>query len=100
METSKRALSCIYKSIDSWNKNQKEEKFKILKSIDTEIFGENSILDSLGIIHFIVSIEDNIKEEFNIDISLANEKVISEDESPFKNVKLLNEYISSLIQAN
>ena len=58
------------------------------------------IPEKLGIIHFIVSIEDNIKEEFNIDISLANEKVISEDESPFKNVKLLNEYISSLIQAN
>ena len=100
MEFSERTLLCVYKAIDDWNKKQTEEKFRISKSLETEIFGENSILDSLGIIHFIASIEENVKEEFNMDITLADEKVINEDVSPFANVKLLNKYICSLIEQN
>ena len=100
MESSEKTLLCIYKSIDDWNKKQKEEKFRMSKTLETEIFGENSILDSLGIIHFIASVEENIKEVFNIDIALADEKAISEDVSPFTNVKLLSKYICSLIEQN
>lgn len=97
MSKSKTCLDCIYLAIDEWNQRQKEEKFKIPKSLDTVIYGEDSILDSLGIIHFIVSIEENIKEIFNIDIVLADEKILNQNESPFQSVQTLNEYISLLI---
>ena len=97
MSKSKTSLDCIYLAIDQWNLRQKEEKFKIPKSLDTVIYGEDSILDSLGIIHFIVSIEENIKEIFNKDIILADEKILNQNESPFQSVQSLNEYISSLI---
>lgn len=97
MSKSKTSLDCIYLAIDQWNLRQKEEKFKILKSLDTVVYGEDSILDSLGIIHFIVSIEENIKEIFNKDITLADEKILNQNESPFQSVQTLNEYISSLI---
>ena len=97
MSKSKTCLDCIYLAIDEWNQRQKEEKFKIPKSLDTVIYGEDSILDSLGIIHFIVSIEENIKEIFNKDIILADEKILNQNESPFQSVQSLNEYISSLI---
>ena len=97
MSKSKTCLDCIYLAIDEWNQRQKEEKFKIPKSLDTVIYGEDSILDSLGIIHFIVSIEENIKEIFNIDIVLADEKILNPNESPFQSVQTLNEYISLLI---
>lgn len=88
---------CIYNSIDEWNKNSKEDT-KLAKSEDTVLMGENSKLDSLGIVNFIVSVEENIEDEFDQSILLADEKAMSSEESPFANIKSLTVYISNLLE--
>ena len=60
--------------------------------------GENSKLDSLGIVNFIVSVEENIEDEFDQSILLADEKAMSSEESPFSNVNSLSNYVASLLE--
>lgn len=64
----------------------------------TKLFGENGVLDSVGIVFLITEIEEHISDEFNIDVTLANEKAMSQVTSPFRNVETLAKYVSQLIE--
>tara|TARA_X000000368_G_scaffold419094_2_gene422432 strand:+ start:2182 stop:2490 length:309 start_codon:yes stop_codon:yes gene_type:complete len=92
-----RIQKCIFNSIDEWNKKSKDE-YRLNKSDSTVLMGENSKLDSLGIVNFIVSVEENIEDEFDQSILLADEKAMSSEESPFSNVKSLSKYIADLLE--
>ena len=80
-----------------WNKKSKDD-YRLDKSDSTVLMGENSKLDSLGIVNFIVSVEENIEDEFDQSILLADEKAMSSEESPFSNVKSLSKYIADLLE--
>lgn len=84
----------IYETIDEINLLLSDE-MKLDKSLNTVIFGENGKLDSLGMVNFIVSLEDKIKENLGFEISLSDGKVISEKNSPLSTIKALSDYISS-----
>lgn len=92
-----RIQKCVFNSIDEWNKKSKDD-YRLDKSDSTVLMGENSKLDSLGIVNFIVSVEENIEDEFDQSILLADEKAMSSEESPFSNVKSLSKYIADLLE--
>tara|TARA_B100001093_G_C26704852_1_gene960740 strand:- start:22 stop:330 length:309 start_codon:yes stop_codon:yes gene_type:complete len=93
----KRIMKCIYDSIDEWNERSKAES-KLEKKDTTILMGENSKLDSLGIVNFIVTVEEKIEDEFDQSILLADEKAMSTKNSPFSNVVNLSKYISNLLE--
>lgn len=64
----------------------------------TKIFGGNGALDSLALVSFITDIEEQISNEFNQEIVLADEKAMSAKTSPFRNVESLTTYIESLLE--
>ena len=73
-----------------------QEKSVLIKAgEDTRLFGEN--LDSLGIVFLVTDLESAISEEFGIDLTLADERAMSQKTSPFRTVKLLTKYVSLLI---
>ena len=86
----------IYSSIDRVNKDL-SMKNKIKKYENSVIF-ENSKIDSMAFVNFIMSIEENIYNDFNISIDLANEELLMEKLSPFRTVKTLTDYIQILIK--
>ena len=92
-------LELIFASIDELNLDL-EESEKIAKTEDTNLFGSGDSLDSLALINLITIIEQKIEEETGNYISLADEKAMSLDESPFKTVATLKNYINSLINGN
>ena len=92
-------LELIFASIDELNLDL-EENEKIGKTEDTHLFGSGDSLDSLQLINLITIIEQKIEEEKGDYISLADEKAMSLDESPFKTVTTLKDYINSLINDN
>jgi len=89
-------LNCIYKAIDEMNE-ELEEGSKLEKSENAEIFGANSMLDSMGLVNLITIIEQIIEEETGNFISIADEKAMSMEVSPFRNVKVLKQYIETLV---
>lgn len=64
----------------------------------TKLYGEGGNLDSLALVSLVSDLEDSISDEFGVDLVLANEKTMSQKNSPFKDVKSLSEYISSQIE--
>lgn len=64
-----------------------------------KLFGGESLLDSLGLVSLIVSIEEAIEDQFNTSIILADEKAMSRRTSPFSKVSYLVDYILELINA-
>lgn len=92
-------IKLIFDSIDELNTDL-DEKARITKSEDTHLFGSGDSLDSLALINLITIIEQKIEEETGHYISLADEKAMSLDESPFKTVTTLKEYINTLLDDN
>ncbi len=62
---------------------------------DTLLFGEN--LDSIGIVFLVTDLESKISEKLNIDITLADERAMSQKTSPFRSIKTLAKYVQTLI---
>ena len=64
----------------------------------TVIFGKASHLDSLGLVNLIVSLEEAVNDEFNLEIILADERAMSLESSPFRTVSTLADYILLLLR--
>jgi acyl carrier protein len=79
-------------TIDEMNETQPEGQ-KLDKLPETNLFGAKGRLDSLGLVNFIVLLEHRIAEEFGVAITLADEKALSREKSPFLTVNSLTEYI-------
>ena len=62
------------------------------------IYGDNSQLDSLSLVSLIVAVEQNIEDEFGISITLADERAMSQENSPFRSVKSLADYVETILK--
>jgi len=62
---------------------------------DTRLFGEN--LDSMGIVFLVTDLEGRISDELDVDLTLADERAMSQKTSPFRSVKTLAKYANTLI---
>ena len=61
----------------------------------TKLFGKN--LDSMGIVYLVTEIEEKVFDALGVQISLADERAMSQKTSPFRNVSTLVEYIELLV---
>jgi D-alanine--poly(phosphoribitol) ligase subunit 2 len=64
----------------------------------TPLFGQEGILDSLGLVTLVVAVEQAIEDEFGVSISLADEKAMSQRHSPYRTIGSLAEYARQMIQ--
>ena len=92
----KKVLELIYDSIDEYNKEVSVE-LQLKKTTDSALFGEGSVLDSLGLINLIVAVEQNIEDKFDVIITLADERAMSQETSPFRTGGTLTDYIEMLL---
>jgi acyl carrier protein len=94
-----KVLELIYDAIDEVNLDLNEGD-KISKNEDTLIFGNGSNLDSLGLVNLITIIEQKLEEETGDFISIADERAMSMESSPFRSVKSLKQYVEELVNEN
>ena len=97
MSKNEQIIKLIFNVIDEKNE-ELSIKEQIKKSTDTILFGDKGVLDSIGLVNFIVSLEQKIQEEFGTFISIADEKAVSQKNSPFRTVKTLIDYVTLLIE--
>jgi acyl carrier protein len=63
----------------------------------TELFGGESSLDSLSLVSIVVDIESEINNLSGVEISLTDERAMSQPISPFNSVTTLTNYILILL---
>lgn len=90
----KKVTELILDAIKDYNDQVNEDK-KLPISIDIELFSREGLLDSLGLVNFIICIEERIEEYIGESITIADEKAMSQKNSPFKSVKSLAKYLSN-----
>jgi D-alanine--poly(phosphoribitol) ligase subunit 2 len=64
---------------------------------ELKLFGGDGLLDSIGLVGLVVTIEEDIDDKFNKSIILADEKAMSRRTSPFARVSYLVDYIYELL---
>ncbi len=65
---------------------------------DSQLYGRGGVLDSLGLVRLIAELEQEIYEYSKTNITLADEKAMSQKSSPFLSVSTLSDYILKLLQ--
>ena len=97
MDVSKSEVTdVIYKVIDGINAHTRGKK-KLEKSPDYQLYGEDGNLDSMDLVSFIVDAEQSISREFGVTLALANEKSLSQTNSPFRTLGTLIDYVVTLL---
>ncbi len=92
----KQIEQAVFLAIDEINE-ELPEAGRIERTSDAKLFGREGVLDSLGLVNLIVAVEQAVEDELEITITLADEKAISQKNSPFRSVESLVDYIESLI---
>ncbi len=96
MADKEKVEQAIYNAVDNLNLQLATDQ-KLEKSSETVLIGENGRLDSLGLVNFIVALEQEIEEQFNLSLMLFNESLITSDNSPLSTIGTLAEYITDRV---
>ena len=92
-------INIIFESIEEFNETS-SINHKLEKKISTELFGENGKLDSLGLVNLLVITEQNIEDQFDVIITIADERAMSQKRSPLRTISSLADYIEMLLKDN
>ena len=97
MPDSKKILELIFQVVDELNERLPEEE-RLEQSKETPLTGESAKLDSLKLVSLIVATEQKVQEEFNATVTIANERILDQKQSPLRTIETLADYISTLVQ--
>ncbi len=89
-------LELMQRAVDELNE-QRPADAQISKTPDTVLFGKGGQLDSLGLVNLTVAIEERLADDLEIDVTIADEKAMSQSRSPFRTLDALADYVLSLV---
>ena len=69
------------------------EVVNLTEGENIKLFGGDGLLDSIGLVSYIVEVEEKLEDEYGFSIVLANEKAMSRRTSPFARILYLADYI-------
>jgi hypothetical protein len=84
----------ILKAIENINLSRPADG-QLPVSPDATIFGPGSSLDSLGLVALLIELEDLLRDK-GVDLTLSDDRAMSQRSSPFRDVPALTSYILSL----
>ncbi len=89
-------LKVVLEAVVDWNE-QSDVEHQLEVSPDTHLLGHSSKLDSFGLVNLIITIEEKIADKFGQTLTLADERAMSQQHSPFRSVQSLTEYVYMLL---
>lgn len=97
MTEHEKIIEAIYRAVDVVNGEMVPER-RIVKDPQTRLFGPPSALDSLNLVAFIVAIERQLEDAFDVTLTLADERALSLKNSPFSSIHRLADHIEVLLK--
>jgi acyl carrier protein len=64
---------------------------------NTKIFGCDTVLDSFGLVSFLVDVEQHFNDLYDANIVVTDSKAMSQKHSPFRTIDTLSKYIIKLL---
>src|SRR6187402_2704242 len=91
-------VAAIYRAVD-WINGELPPDRQLIKAPETRLLGSQSVLDSMQLVSLIVTIEREVEDAFGDALTLADERALSMEASPFRSIRSLADYIGVLIDA-
>lgn len=63
----------------------------------TRLVGHAAVLDSMGLVSLLLDIEQEVNNQFDTLIIIADERAMSQKQSPFRSVGTLTDYVVQLV---
>ncbi|MFI9643460.1 hypothetical protein ACIG87_25995 [Micromonospora sp. NPDC051925] len=92
-----RILPIIAAAVDEIN-TTREEKIPTSDLLDLCLYGDAGVFESMHLVSFLSLVEENLEDEFGVEVSLASEKAVSRRVSPFSSVRRLVGFIEEELQ--
>ncbi|HET8782663.1 MAG TPA: hypothetical protein VFM63_09605 [Pyrinomonadaceae bacterium] len=96
MADQERVQQAVYRAVDELNK-QLPKGISVDKSRDAVLYGKTGKLESIDVVTLIMEVEDQIKAEFGASITIADDRAMSQENSPFLTVGTLTDYVAELL---
>src|SRR4030095_250032 len=88
--------AAIYRAVD-WINGELPPDRQLVKAPETRLLGSQSVLDSMQLVSLIVTIEREVEDAFGDALTLADERALSMEASPFRSIQSLANYMAILI---
>ena len=89
-------VAAIYRAVD-WINGELPSDRQLIKAPETRLLGSQSVLDSMHLVSLIVTIEREVEDAFGVALTLADERALSMNASPFRSIQSLADYVGILI---
>ncbi|MEC7640846.1 MAG: hypothetical protein VYC17_01700 [Nitrospinota bacterium] len=99
MSDHEKILECIYAAVDEVNELLPQDR-QLHKSPDTVLFDRSAKLGSMDLLNLAVTAGEHVEEAFDVPVSLTDEKAISTENSPFRTIQTLVEFIATQLNEN
>ena len=86
----------MYRAVDELNK-QLPKGVSVNKAPDAVLYGSTGKLESIDVVTLIMELEDEIKAQFGTSITIADDRAMSRENSPFRTVETLTDYVAELL---
>ena len=90
IQISSRVLEVISRNMDESDGSPAVE-------LETRLFGEDAVIDSLTLVNIIVDLEEMLENDFGVQISLTDDEAVFREPSPYTSAQSLITYIEELI---
>jgi acyl carrier protein len=87
----------ILEVVDEVREQQQMDRATVV-GLDTKLFGEGGLFDSMGLVTLVVAVEQAIAERLGQSVQLADEKALSQRSSPYRTVGSLAAYAAGQLR--
>ncbi len=94
MANDEKIMRAVYAAVDDLN----DQGVEVDKSLDAPLYSASGKLESLDFVSFITKVEEKINAEFDMDLTIADENLLSKEKSPFSSLRTLIEYLEELLK--
>src|SRR5687768_1206248 len=70
---------------------------RLQETADAALYGKESPLDSLGLVSLLIEVEEGLRDA-GVELTLSDERAMSQKHSPFRTVRTLADYIDSSLR--
>ena len=88
----------LYPSVDAVRETV-ERGEQLQKSPDAPLFGDGAPLTSLGLVTFVMEVEDRVSSVTGKTVRLVSSEAMSRKRSPFRTLGALADYIAELLKS-
>lgn len=92
-----RTYKVLFSAVDQLNQELPAGQ-RLTKTPQTVVLGSGGKLDSLSVVNLLMLTEQKLEDEFNFPVSLADERAMSQERSPFRTLATMAGYIEQLLK--